>query len=465
MSGKSKHSGSAKPRVKVSLIVIAVLAAVTLGILLWFTMELFSKKDSSDSVKLKKSVISSPSSQTETMASQTDKQTETTTTSQTTTQSETATSAVTTTEPSTTAPQTTTTEPSKPALAAVKLGGGLKGGSWNIVLLKWDKVDNASGYYVYRQKDGVWEIAAEVADAENTQFEEILKESGKYVYKVNAFFRDDPEFVLGADGNTISVSCTEGSAKANLYLLPKGTQIFNDEVKLVYTLTEEGYYTGLADKEHKGYLRIDYMFETRMVKESAAKRVNNAVALATSVIGQEGGEIYGSSACGPTSAAVLVRYDRGIVWNKDDLIRYTEKNGLADQGSMMGEVGEGGMSAPMVMKLIVDYSGGEIVSTNVYSDSEKPSVTLKDLIDSGRHSILSVRYAWGIVHHPYSIIHFVEPCAYVVENGKLYFFYGDTAFANGPKGLKKVSAEELDESVSTVNSEPKCIIVLDPPSS
>ena len=118
-----------------------------------------------------------------------------------------------------------------------------------------------------------------------------------------------------------------------------------------------------------------------------------------------------------------------------------------------------------VIKFIEMYSNGQYSAENVYSDKEKPSETLKKQIDNGRHSILSVRYAWGVVHHPYSIVHFIEPCAYTVENGKLFFYYGDTSYGNGPKGLVKVSADEIDQSVAMVDSEPKCIIVLKPNSS
>ncbi len=456
MSRKGSHRN--KARVKTgSLVAAALVTAAALGVFVWLAVEKFGVSGSSDSVELKKSPtsFSQSSSEIHNSSSQAQTSTQQTTTAE------------------------TTTQPAKTAPAQVVIAGEAAVAE-SAVTIKWEKTEGADGYDLYRlvtpldlaQQDSSavgadgWQLLKSITDAQATSFtDQNVEEGKKYDYKVAAFAMDGTTKLIGSESRVVSAKIEPAKALnlVDLYDLPSGTQIFKDnggKLQLVNTLVEQGFYTGLADEKFKGYVAIDYMFETRYVKQASVKKVDGAVALPTSVIGQEGGQIFGSSACGPTASAVIVRYDKGDVWDKDDLIRFTEKNKLADQGSMMGEVGKGGMSAPMVIKLIEMYSGGKYTATNVFDEKVKTSELLCKVIDSGKHSILSVRYAWGIVHHPYSIIHFVEPSAYSVEGGKLFFYYGDTAYGNGPKGLKKVAADELDESVATVEGEPKCIIVL-----
>lgn len=248
------------------------------------------------------------------------------------------------------------------------------------------------------------------------------------------------------------------SKSGQIYFLTKGTVLLDDQLNVNYTLSKQGYFTGVEDEANKDYISIDFMFGTRLVKKGAAKQIDGAVALCTSTVSQRDGELSGDTACGPTAATIILNYDKGEHYNKDELIRYTEENGLADQGSIMSE--EGGMTAPMILKLIESYSQGRYHAKNMYSDKVKPSVMLKEIIDSGKHSILSVRYAYGVVHHLNSVIHFICPCGYIMQEGQLYFYYADTTL-NSDADLMMVSASEIDRSVAQVNTEPKCIIVLD----
>ncbi len=439
---RQKSRGKLKVR-KTGYVIAAFVTAISLGLLVWLTMDLVSSKEPDSSVALKKTTVTTTE----------------------------GTSVVTTPakkEPTTV--QTETTEkPAAVKVDPVKLeenfevveGGGLK--------FSWQPSANAAGYNVYRVNNNVPELIATIESANECSFTDINAVPGStYSYMVTAFAKKDDQTVVSESSNVISYEYPEQRFCdfVNLYQIVKGTPVYKfvkGNLTQINVLYDDGYFTGMPAEDCKGYIAIDYMFETVYVKSDRAKSVEGAVALPTSVIGQEGGQICGSSACGPTASAVIVRYDVGEEWNKDDCIRFAEANKLCDQGSMMGKVGEGGMSAPYVIKFIEQYSNGRYSATNVYSDKEKPSETLRNVIDKGSHSILSVRYAWGIVHHPYSIVHFVEPSAYSVENGKLFFYYGDTSYGNGPKGLVKVSAEELDLSVGKVHEEPKCIIVLNKP--
>ena len=433
MGSRRTHQKEKKPQVakRVGLIIALIALLAALGVLIWLLIQLVSDSSSSSSVPLQKSSVA-------------DTTTKTTTT--------------------TTSASTTTTAQDR-APAAVLIAPEPAFDDNGSVIIKWQAADGADGYIVYRQKSDEWETVATLDGKENTTYTDTGAEPGNtYSYKVAAFSANGENRVMGSESSVITADLAKSVSRANLYELAAGTQVFDEQFKLVYTIEnkdEIGYYTGAPDPNHKGYIEIDFMLEKRYVKTSAAKLISDAVAMPTSVIGQEGGKIFGTSACGPTAAVVLALYDKGLSWDKDELIIFSERNNLCDQGSMSGGVGEGGMTAPMVVKLFNLYSGGKLTAQNLYSDKEKPSVTCKRLIDQGKHSILSVRYAWGIVHHPYSIVHFVEPSAYVVEDGKLYFFYGDTGYGKGSKSLVKVAADELDQSVAKVEEEPKCIIALD----
>ena len=433
MSSRKTTKKDKKPLVakRVGLIIALIVMLAALGALIWLTIKLVSEDSSSSSVALQKSSVADTTAQTTTTASAT----------------------------------TTATTTAKPVPSVVNIAADFDIDESGNVTIKWEPAENADGYIVYRQQSDVWEQIATVDGKDNTSFTDKTAERGNtYSYKVAAFASTDDNRTLGGESSTVVVDLASDGERANLYELANGVQVFDEKLQLVYTIEnndEIGYYTGIPDTTHDGYIEIDFMLTKRYVKASAVKQVEGAVALPTSVIGQEGGKIFGTSACGPTAAVVLALYDKGLQWDKDELIIFSEKNNLCDQGSMSSGVGEGGMSAPMVIKMISMYSNGELTAKNLYSDKEKPSVICQKLIDQGKHSILSVRYAWGIVHHPYSIVHFVEPSAYTIEDGKLYFYYGDTGYGKGAKSLVKVAADELDQSVAKVDSEPKCIIALD----
>ncbi|MBQ2581066.1 MAG: hypothetical protein II574_05500, partial [Ruminococcus sp.] len=369
MSSRRTHQKEKKPQVakRVGLIIALIALLAALGVLIWLTVQLVSDKSSSSSdTPLKKSSVPDTTTRTTT----------------------------------TTTAATTTTQTAKPVPSVVDLAADYALDDAGNVVIKWQAADGADGYIVYRQQSDTWEQIATVEGKDNTSFTDKTAERGNtYSYKVAAYAGAEDVRTLGGESHTVVVDLVTDGEKANLYELPKGVQVFNEKLQLVYTIEnndEIGYYTGIPDTLHDGYLEIDFMLTKRYVKASAVKQVEGAVALPTSVIGQEGGRIFGTSACGPTAAVVLALYDKGLQWDKDELIIFSEKNNLCDQGSMSSGVGEGGMSAPMVIKMISMYSNGELTAKNLYSDKEKPSDVCKKLIDQGKHSILSVRYAWGI---------------------------------------------------------------------
>ncbi len=327
------------------------------------------------------------------------------------------------------------------------------------VTLKWDAVKGAEGYTIYRTNDGKTEKFQVKGD--QTSYEDKAVEAGKtYTYSVTA----DAAHTESKASDEVQVQIPAAVNYKTLYFVPKGTIFFNDDLTVYKTTLQDCYFTGAPDEKNKEYIRMDAEFTTKLVKSNSngLEAQKNTKTLATGNIGQEGGTIFGSSACGPAAAAVLVQAEKGEVWNKDELITFTEKNKLSDQGSMTGEVGEGGMSAPMVIKLIEMYSKGKYTAKNSYNSKIEPSKQLVDLIDNGKRCILSVRYAWGIVHHPYSIIHFVTIAGYQkASDGKTYFYYCDTAHGDDIMGLKMVEASELDQSVLSVEGEPICMITLD----
>ena len=346
----------------------------------------------------------------------------------------------------------------------VQIGSTESSDAGDSVTLKWAVVAGADGYYVYRTADGNTEKFTVEGNGNTTYVDSKVEPEKTYEYKVNAFVNADGKTYEGAEGVTVSVTTNKKIEYKQLYFVPKGTYFYNEDGSVYKSTMTEGYFTGAPDESGSNKIFLDAELGTKFVitgDNDGIEEVKGAVALSTDNIGQEGGEINGVSACGPTAAAILVKAETGEVWNKDELIRYTEKYGLADQGSMMGEVGEGGMSAPMVIKLIESYSQGRISATNEYNAKEKPSVQLMNLIDSGKRCILSVRYAWGIVHHPYSIIHFVTVGAYEkAADGKVYFYYSDSAHGNDLRGLSKVEADEIDQSVVSVEGEPICMITV-----
>ena len=270
MAEKRRRKSRSKARVrKTGYVIAAFVMTVALGLLVWLTMDLVTAKETDSSVPLKK--------------------TPTTTTAA-------GTSVVT--VPENKEPTTVQTEKKEKA-AVIKVDpvklednfeltdeGGLK--------FSWQPSANATGYNVYRVNGSVSELVATTENADECSYTDANAVSGNsYSYMVVAFSKSGDNIVLSENSNTITYDYPEQRScdYVNMYLLPKGTQIFKDvngSLQLIYTLTAEGYYTGTADDLFEGYTMIDYMLETAYVRTDKIKYIENTVALPTSVIGQEG---------------------------------------------------------------------------------------------------------------------------------------------------------------------------------
>ena len=243
---------------------------------------------------------------------------------------------------------------------------------------------------------------------------------------------------------------------SKLYYFPYTTNLRDMEKNKVGTLEAGSFYSGHYDPNYEGYVVINYRYREYLIARSCVEEQTGAKILETAAIGQMGGDIYGKKACGPTSATMLVNYQLGMNWTKDELITFCEQNKLNDQGSL--ESG-GGITAPNLVKLINSYSGETITARNVYGDDS--TSILKWLIDNGQRSIVVTSYrSYKIVTQPDSPAHFVVICGYEYIDGELYFYYADPYFGNGGKSLMKVSAKTLATSMNYVTNEPRCIITV-----
>ena len=255
---------------------------------------------------------------------------------------------------------------------------------------------------------------------------------------------------------TSPVTIDKSDTSSKLYYFPYTTNLRDMEKNKVGTIEAGSFYSGHCDPSYDGYVVINYRYREYLIASSCVIEQKGAKILETAAIGQMGGDIYGKKACGPTSATILVNYQLGMKWTKDELIRFCEQSGLNDQGSLTSG---GGITAPNLMKLIESYSGGTVSASNLYGAD--PTSTLKGLIDNGKRSIVVASYRSGsIVAQPDSPAHFVVICGYEYIGGELYFYYADPYFAGGGKSLMRVSAQTLAASMNYVTKEPRCIITV-----
>lgn len=217
-----------------------------------------------------------------------------------------------------------------------------------------------------------------------------------------------------------------------------------------------GYYTGHESNKYKEYIVIDYNYGTYLVDKLQTGIVDRAKVLSTSVISQIDGKYEGYSACGPTAAVILLNAEKNSGLHKDDLIQYSIKHNLNNQGSLMSMIG--GMTSANVVKLISAYGYN---ARNIYDSLVKPSSLLKQQIDSGKRAIVLVKYSGGIQRSE-GVAHFVVICGYKYINEKLCFYYADSYYSSGEgRSLMKISANTLDASMSGAFSEPNTILVLE----
>lgn len=268
---------------------------------------------------------------------------------------------------------------------------------------------------------------------------------------------------------------TETEYSSLLYKVKTGTMVYAvtpDDYGNNYfyewgTASQGEYFCAENDEVLDGYVAIKFRGDVGYLKQDCVERCENAIVLPTSPQSQLEGDIYGQSACGPTAACILVNNEKHLGWDKDVLIQVSEAMGYNDQGNMQSL--EGGMTGPRVVKMINEYSGGELIAENVFDPDSLN--TLKSWISKGHRVITSVRYleSKGIVDtdkfktddgEAETSTHFVVMCGYYENNGQCTFFFADPYYNYAGDALSSVDSKLLEKSISMVNTEPQTMIVL-----
>lgn len=314
--------------------------------------------------------------------------------------------------------------------------------------VNWEKLDGARKYEVYLFDNKKWKKIKTTASTE--YIIKKLDNCKTYYVRVRAIV-NTPE---GTDYSYFSEDLEFSINNTRLYKL-KNAKLLNKKKK-VKLKKVSGYYTGYESEKYNGYIIIDYNYDTYLVKKSKTKTVKGAKLLPTAAISQIDGKYKGYSACGPAAAAILLNSEKNTELHKDDLIKYSKKKKLNDQGPLTKITG--GMTSPNLIKLIRAYG---FDSKNIYDRYDKASDIIKNQIDLGKRVIALVKYSEG-VRKKNGSAHFIVICGYKYINGKLYFYYANSFYSSG-KGasLLKVSAGTLNKSVSSKFSEPNTILVLE----
>lgn len=337
------------------------------------------------------------------------------------------------------------------------------------ITLKWQAVKNAEQYRVQRAEGSEWKQVGVMTGCSFT--DDDVSAGTKYRYRVRAERKDGDKTLAGEYSEEKSVTAAEknddseassGSVESaagdvKIYYFSAAEKVYDTKGNEVGQIAANSFYGAYRDPEHKGKLVVDYMYGKYLVSDAHASERKNSVLLETAAVGQMGGSIWGQASCGPTAVAILVDWQKGLSWNKDDLILYSEKNRLNDQGSLRGG---GGMTAPKLQSLISGYSGGKVTASNIYTGSNTAQI-LKEQIDKGNRSIVVCQYTSAIVTHYSSGTHFVVVCGYEVIDGVLYFYYADPYYSYGGRSLLRVKGSVLAASMDMVTREPRCIIVVD----
>jgi hypothetical protein len=200
-----------------------------------------------------------------------------------------------------------------------------------------------------------------------------------------------------------------------------------------------GYYTGSPDGDS---ININYANQIISVDKSKAKIQNNAVTLPTGTISQIYGRIKGYSACGIANIVELVNSEKGMNWDKDDLIEFCEKNNIYDR-TLRGS--NGGIRPSYVKTIIEKYSNNEFSVENKFNESVNPSETIKDELDKGHRVLTMQTYNGTMISTANSCSHFVLFVGYEYIDGELYLYYTDSYF-NGSygRGLSRVSGSTVN---------------------
>ncbi len=314
--------------------------------------------------------------------------------------------------------------------------------------VKWKKLSGAEKYDVFLYNNNKWKKVKTTSALSCTL--KNLENGRTYYVRVRAVYNTDQV----VDYSYFSENLEFKTNVTKLYRL-NNAKLFNNKKK-VKRKNVSGLYTGYESNKYKGYVVINYNYNIYLVKKASVSAVKGAVVLSTAAVSQINGKYAGYSACGPTAVAILLNCEKNTNINKDELIKYTNKHKLNDQGSLTSKTG--GITSSNLIKLIKAYGYN---ASNVYKSSSKPSTVIKKQINSGKRVIALVKYSGGIQCEN-GAAHFVVICGYKYINGKLYFYYADPFYSSGGgRSLLSVSAARLNKSMSSSFSEPNTILVLD----
>lgn len=316
------------------------------------------------------------------------------------------------------------------------------------VKVSWQRLEDAKKYEIFIYENNQWKKYKSTYSTNYTI--KNLENYNTYSVRVRAIVKtpDGDDYSYFSESRDFEINETKLYSLTNANLL-------NSKKKVKWRHVS-GYYTGYESGKYKGYIEIDYNYGTYLVKKSKTKAVKGANVLPTSAVSQLDGRYTGWSACGPTTATILLNSEKKANLRKDDLIKTVKKKGLEDQGPIT-KIG-GGVTSPNLIKLINHYGYNAI---NLYQSSVKPSKIIEKQLDSGRRCLVLVKYSSGIMPKK-GAAHFVVVCGYRKIGGKLYFYYADPYYSSGGgRSILLVSSSLLNRSVSRRFTEPNTILVLE----
>lgn len=320
------------------------------------------------------------------------------------------------------------------------------------ITLEWNGSEGADGY-ILKRTDGKEKTLGEFKDGGSFVYE-AFTEGDKCVFSLTPWVNDREGNRYFGEACIVTV---QTHTVDRLFSLGETVDYFNMDKTYAGKLYA-GFYSGCHYSNDKKYAVVDLCGGKYLVSRSKLTERKGAKALQTGAIGQMGGEIYGQASCGPTAAAILVNWQLNEDWSKDDLIRFCERNGLNDQGSLRGG---GGMTAPRLIELIDRFSGGVYKATNIYGEGGVGNTAgkLKDCIDRSKRALVVVQYTSQPVTHYSSGTHFIVVCGYEYIDGALYFYYADPYYGNGNRSLLRIHSSTLAASMDMVAREPRCMII------
>ncbi len=381
--------------------------------------------------------------------------------------------------PSSTTPTNPTT-PNKPVVSSLKVPENVEclNPKHDKLEIKWNKVDGADSYEIYNYNTNTKKYTKLASTKEidvvltglpsATSYNiciKAIKDNTSSNYSSIVYACTCPVQVSGLkaetkDGKTVLTwNKVEG---ADGYEIFADGKFFKGVNNNSYTFNDKsGKFKVRAYKKNNDFTSIGAFSSEVTVSTSTTpnnggnnnnnnNKIPDEMWLNTVKMNQKTGRYNGLSACGATSAAILLNSEKGTNFNKDDFIYYANNNGLADQGNLTSA--NGGMTAPKVIQLIKHYGYS---SKNIYSDKIKPSEQVMKNIANGKRCIVLARYNFDT--STYSS-HFVVVFSYYHnDNGTLIFNYSDPY--TGKYGT--VNANKFDNATTCTFYEPKAIIVLD----